>query len=462
MKKIYFNLVVMSCAAFLLVSCIKDKDSADVSPLCAITSFSIGNITSYVTTTDASGNATTTRRVYSGSNVFFSIDQQAGTITSTEPLPSWITLGRVVAKFTSYGNVFQVIDSVYYGLTSGTDSVDVSAPRRLACMSTDGQYVKYYTLTLSKKAEASDSIVWEHLSEADLELSGSHRALTVTARYTDTEGADSLVKRLMVFSADEAGKPQVTSTTDGQDWTVPERLSGAEGTIDWTSVVEHQGRLYAIDDLGKLYASGEETKGTTWTKVADTQFKRLLCADGVFLYAYDGEGIVATADMEQWTPQGTENLDMLPERCTYGFHRQSNTNNEMTLAMMGGLSDNNTKYGVSWYKVTSLSPQYNQPWSYIQVSGENTHALPRLEELSTVSYGGNLYAMGRRKQTDGTLLFEGFYCSEDNGIAWFLQGSKWLLPKDLNAADGPASVALLGSTLYVVQDGGKVWRGVIN
>ena len=449
------------CALLLTASCIKDKDSVASSPYCAITSFSVGNITSNVSTTDASGNVTTTKRVYSGNSVFFSIDQQAGTITNVDALPSWITLNKVIPKFSSYGNVFQVIDSLYVGITSGVDSIDVSVPRRLACISSDGLYRKYYTLTLTNKPADADTIVWEKLSASDLQLSGSHHLLTVSATYADGDDTDSLVRRMLVFSEDAFGKPMVTSSTDGVSWMAPAVLTGADSEIDWMSVTLHRGRLYAIDDLGRLYTSSEADKGMTWVKVADTRLHRLLGSDGLYLYAYDGDAIVSSEDFLRWTEQGTDNLNMLPERHVYCFSRPSNTNSDMVAAMMGGLTQSNANSAVTWYKMTSATNQYNQPWSYIQLSGDNTHGLPRLEEMSTVYYSGCLYSIGRRAITDGTLKFEGIYCSEDNGIAWYLQSKKWCLPKDLEAADGPASMAIIGDTLYIVQTGGSVWKGVI-
>ena len=397
-----YTIIAVSVGVMLaLASCMKDKDSTEGTPLCAITSFSVGNITSQVTTTDANGNTTTTKRVYSGSSVYFSIDQQAGTITNVDDLPNWITLGRVLPKFSSYGNVYMVIDSVYYGITSGSDSIDVSVPRRLACISTDGNYAKYYTLTVTKKDASADTIVWERLSPANLQLTGSHRVLTLTATYKDSQNTDSLVHRLLVFSEGADGRPLVTGTTDGMDWTAPTSLTGADGTIDWTSVALHENRLYALDNMGGLYVSTEHERGETWTKVADTQLQRLLGSDGRCLYAFDGTAVVGLTADGKWTEQGRDDVDMLPEHCFYSFSHQSNTNYNLTTAMMGGLSDSNTQNGVTWYKVTSPDAQYNQPWSYIQVSGDNTHGCPRLEEVSTVFYEGCLYTMGRRKQEDG-------------------------------------------------------------
>ncbi|MBQ9362253.1 MAG: hypothetical protein IJT97_02410 [Bacteroidaceae bacterium] len=445
-------------AVLCLASCMK-SDSDGGEPYCAIQAFSVGSIVSYVQTVDADGNNISSKRVVSGSSIYFNIDQKAGTITNVDPLPYWITLTRVLPTFTSYGNVYMVMDSLLWGITSGTDSIDVTVPRTLACISTDGLYRKDYTLTITKRAEVSDTIVWERLSTADLQLTGAHRALVAT--YKDENQTDLWVRRIFVFSEDEASCPQVTSTVDGQSWTVPAALTGAEGTIDYQSVTIHQGQFYAIDDLGKLYTATEQSKGVAWTKVADTSLQSLLGSDGVYLYGFDGTTIVGTADMVNWKAEGSTDLGMLPQHSVYSFSVPMKSNESLTMAMMGGISSGNTANGVTWYKKTSPEKEYDEPWSYIQVTGDNAHGLPRLEELSTFYYEGQLYTMGRSLQSDGTYRFDGFYCSEDHGIAWHLQEAKWLLPVELDAADGPASTVLVGDTLYVVQQGGSVWRGVI-
>ena len=51
-----------------------------------------------------------------------------------------------------------------------------------------------------------------------------------------------------------------------------------------------------------------------WSKVSDMTVERLLSADSYYLYAYDGNKILATADMQTWIAQGTANLNMLPDR----------------------------------------------------------------------------------------------------------------------------------------------------
>lgn len=460
MKGFLFKIAILCAAVLCLQSCLK-SDSESGEPFCAITAFSVGSIVSYVSTKDAQGNSVSSKRVVSGSNIYFNIDQKAGTIQNVDPLPYWITLTKVLPTFTSYGNVFMEKDSLLWGITSGTDSINVTEPCKLVCISTDGQYRKNYTLTITKRGAVSDTILWERLSSANLQLTGAHRAMMLAATYKDRNLTDSLVRRIFVFSQNEASKPQVTSSLDGLSWTDPTVLTGAEGTIDYQSVTIYKGQFYAIDDLGNLYTTTERLKGVAWTKVADTQLKSLLGSDGIHLYGTDGTMIMGTTDMVKWSAEGTPDVGMLPQRSIYSYSVLAQTNSDLTMAMMGGISSENKANGVTWYKTASERDEYDDAWRYIKVTGDNAHGCPLLEEMSTIFHEGNLYAMGRRRQTDGSYKFEGFYRSEDHGIAWHLQNAKWLLPAGLKATDGPASTVLLGNTLYVVQQGGIVWRGVI-
>ena len=174
MKGFLFKIAILCAAVLCLQSCLK-SDSESGEPFCAITAFSVGSIVSYVSTKDAQGNSVSSKRVVSGSNIYFNIDQKAGTIQNVDPLPYWITLTKVLPTFTSYGNVFMEKDSQLWGITSGTDSINVTEPCKLVCISTDGQYRKNYTLTITKRGAVSDTILWERLSSANLQLTGAHR-----------------------------------------------------------------------------------------------------------------------------------------------------------------------------------------------------------------------------------------------------------------------------------------------
>ena len=459
MSSKFIRLILTYLGVALLASCVKSNET-EVSPQCAIISFGVNSIVSYVPYSTSDGSTTTLKKTVAGSNILFDIDQAAGTIKTVNPLPNWISLTKVVPVFSSLGTLYYVSGDNRYQMTSGSDSLDFSEPRTLTCVSTDGLYSRDYIVTLEKNADATDTIVWESVT-SNLELDAdAQRALVLTATYQDTDGADSLVRRMFVFSQNAGGQPVVTSTTErsqGTTWTTPAVLSGADGTIDFRSVTEHCGELYAIDDQNKLYRSTEYDKGMTWSKVADAGLTRLLASDGTWLYGYDDNDIVASKDFTTWVNTGSTDLDMLPTESLYSIHRTSYTNSNIELAMMGGMGSANDAHGVTWYKTTRKDDDEPGAWNYIGVSGDNGYGCPLLQEASTVIYNDYLYMMGRT--ADNT--FNGFYRSEDNGISWHPQSTVWKLPEALDGENGATSMVLVGKVLYVMQKGGAVWRGTI-
>ena len=460
MKSNFFKFILASLWTVMVVSCVKGNE-IEVSPQCAIVSFGVNSIVSYVPYTTSGGEVVTMKKTVAGSDILFDIDQNAGIIKTANPLPNWISLTKVVPVFSSYGTLYYVTEDNRHAMTSGSDSLDFSEPRTLTCVSSDGFYSKNYTVILEKSTDVSDTIVWESVN-CNLELdTDEQRALVVSATYKDENGADSLVRRILVFSKNENGQPQVTSSTERSQattWTGHTVLTGAEGTIDYKSITVHDGSLYAIDNRKILYKSTEAEKGETWTKVSDTNLIRLLASDGKWLYGYDGNDIVATSDLANWKNTLTANTEMLPESSTYCFYRTSYTNSNIVIAMMGGMTEKNSEHGVSWYKTTQTDTDEPEAWGYINISGDNGYGCPRLKDASTVMYNDYLYMMGRNSDN----AYEGVYRSEDNGISWHLQSTVWKLPEALDGENGAASMVLMGKVLYVIQKGeGKVWRGTI-
>lgn len=457
----YIKSIFVFFGILLMVSCTKSNE-AETSPYCGITSFGVSSIVSYVPYKTSSGATVLQKKTVDGSSILFDINQQEGTIRTVVPLPNWINLTKVVPTFSCYGSLFYINGELMRQVTSGADSLDFTEPHTIRCFSSDGLYSKDYVVTFDKNSDVQDTIVWESVA-SNLSLDADeHKSLVVTATYKDITGADSLVRRIFVFSNNGSGQPQVTSTTERSQattWTNQTVLTGADGTIDFNTVMLHQGELYALDDQQKLYKSTESAKAQIWTKVADTNLTRLLASDGVYLYGYDGSNIVSTKDYTTWNEVGNQNLDMLPEESIYNFYHTSYTNNKFIIVMMGGMTSNNTGNGVTWYKTTDTEEEDEDPdpWNYIGVSEENTHGCPYLQEASTICYNDKLYMMGRG--TDGK--FAGMYRSEDNGISWHLQSSVWKLPEALDGGNGAAGMVLLGNVLYVMQKGGKVWKGTI-
>lgn len=444
MKNIYGLLLSLAVMATLATSCMKDEDEILSSPECVITKFTVGDIDTEVSIKLASGKDTIVTRTIGGSSVAFNIDQINNKIYSVDSLPSWVDISGVIPTVNSTGYVYikEGDETDFHQFASGTDSVDFTKPVKFLIIATDGVSTKEYTAQIFKKDSEADSLAWKAVEGADLQLEGAHRTLT-------------LADRIYVFGESE-GQAIVTSSSflsEGASWRKPAQLTCEQGSVDWTSVVAYNGYLYALNTEGHICRSTNDERGETWSVVSDRVFTRLLGTDELYLYACDESGIWGSADLQNWAECGSSDLDMLPETNIATVSYVSKTNSAMRNAVMCGLTSANSDNAVVWYKVSSANESINQKWNYVQVAADNVYACPKLDNLSIICHNAEMYAIGGNNA--------GIYVSADNGISWHLQTKKKLLPADVTGQSTPASMVAGNGYLWLIQSGGKVWRGKI-
>lgn len=444
MKNIYGLLLSLAVMATLATSCMKDDDEIQSSPECVITKFTVGDIDTEVSIKLASGKDTIVTRTIGGSSVAFNIDQINNKIYSVDSLPSWVDISGVIPTVNSTGYVYikEGDETDFHQFASGTDSVDFTKPVKFLIIATDGVSTKEYTAQIFKKDSEADSLAWKAVEGADLQLEGAHRTLT-------------LADRIYVFGESE-GQAVVTSSSflsEGASWRKPAQLTCEQGSVDWTSVVAYNGYLYALNTEGHICRSTNDERGETWRVVSDRVFTRLLGTDELYLYACDESGIWGSADLQNWAECGSSDLDMLPETNIATVSYVSKTNSAMRNAVMCGLTSANSDNAVVWYKVSSANESINQKWNYVQVAADNVYACPKLDNLSIICHNAEMYAIGGNNA--------GIYVSADNGISWHLQTKKKLLPAEVTGQSTPASMVAGNGYLWLIQSGGKVWRGKI-
>ena len=444
MKNIYGLLLSLAVMAALATSCMKDDDEIQSSPECVITKFTVGDIDTEVSIKLASGKDTIVTRTIGGSSVAFNIDQINNKIYSVDSLPSWVDISGVIPTINSTGYVYikEGDETDFHQFASGTDSVDFTKPVKFLVIATDGVSTKEYTAQIFKKDSEADSLAWKTVDGADLQLEGAHRTLT-------------LADRIYVFGESE-GQAIVTSSSflsEGASWRKPAQLTCEQGSVDWNSVVAYNGYLYALNTEGHICRSTNDERGETWSVVSDRVFARLLGTDELYLYACDESGIWGSADLQNWAECGSSDLDMLPETNIATVSYVSKTNPAMRNAVMCGLTSANSDNAVVWYKVSSANESINQKWNYVQVAADNVYACPKLDNLSIICHNAEMYAIGGNNA--------GIYVSADNGISWHLQTKKKLLPAEVTGQSTPASMVAGNGYLWLIQSGGKVWRGKI-
>jgi hypothetical protein len=455
MKTLLGKICLLTATVLMMASCLKTEDKVTY-PQCAITSFSVGTITTTFHTTTKDGlNDSTYTRVIDGKSIYFNIDQVKGTIESVDSIISWADISRVVTTVTYNGYIFckQRGWDDYYNFVSGTDSVDYTKDVEFLVVSTDGANSKTYTVKFNQAKLNKDSLYLADRSSLGLKLDGPHRTLAVGST-------------IYVF-AENGGTPTVTSLDTDADkpWTTPQVLTGcSDGTLDYRSVVVFKGVFYALSTDGTLYRSLPAVEGVAWTKASDQKLQRLLCADDVYLYGYDGSAIIMTSDLETWTANGTTDLSQLPVSPVACISFDTKTNAELENVLMLGLTDPVGDYAAVWYKVSAANAESNQQWNYIPVASDNAYGLPAMQNLSLVRLGDKLLAFGGADPSTGDTseAYRYLYASTDNGLSWYPYSANVMLPADLHAhPELPASGVAIDNHLWIVQSGGKVWEGMV-
>ncbi len=442
----YISIISFVITCFVLAfvcSCIKD-DEVENSPTCVITSISVNDITSYLTTKASDGTDSMYTRTISGKNIKFNIDQVNGKIYSIDSLPSWTNLKRVVASFSYTGTLYArySADSLYYPISNGTDSLDLSTPLDLLVVASDGASSKHYTAVIYRYTANADSMLWT----APVIIEG--------ASITSTPKLIAANNQLYLF-ADIEGKPSVSYGFENNEvWFTYPELTTTANHLDCQSVQYFNGKFYALDIDGTIYASDD---AITWNAASNLTVQKLLAADHFYLYAFDGKQIIATANLNTWTANGTRHLNMLPEQFITSVAYDTRTNSSLQVDVMAGVTNQHADYAVVWYKIAAKEQASNQQWDYITVTSENVYPLPALNNLTIFHYNDALYALGG----DNKL----FYKSEDNGITW-KQVTENQFPPSTLIANKPVGIAVSGEHVIMIQanNAGRVtmWKGKIN
>lgn len=444
MRKIYKIISLLLFSVLTFASCIKSEEIETTSE-CAITSFSIGDIKTGVTVHREGKSDTIITRTISGSSIHFNIDQLNGVITTVDSIASWADLSKIKPSFSAIGNVsyFNKDNNSYLFLTSGADSINLEKPVEFFVAATDGVSFKKYTVSIKKSSIDVDTIVWK----------------TNTNNFASNDDYKIIIRNNSVyaFCKDNEGHNYVkkSSASDNLNkWSNAEYLSGAD--IDYSSVILFKDEFFALSTEGYIFKASDNSNPTTWIKASDKQFTRLMAADKYYIYALADNNIMASADLQNWNVEGSENIDMLPTSCIESYSNESNTNANLQIVTMSGVSANG-KYTPVWYKVSAQDEDVNQNWMYIQITNDNIYGLPKFKEMSYTQYNNSLYAIGLEEKTNS---YQYIYRSDDNGITWKVQ-KKYPLPTEMNKKSGKATIFALDGKLWIIQKGGNIWSGTI-
>lgn len=443
--RIYITVITfaITCLSLVLVSsCIKDEEEVNT-PTCAITSMSVNDITSYLTTKASDGTDSIYTRTISGKSIKFNIDQVNGRIYSIDSLPSWTNLKRVVASFSYTGVLYAKWsgDDNYYPISNGKDSLDLSTPLDLMVMASDGVSSKHYTAVIYRYTANADSMLWTE-------------PITLNIQPTSNPKLIAANDQLYMF-ADIADKPAVSyGKTDGTAWETKNELITTATHLDFLSVLYFNGKFYTLDSDGTIYLSAN---GVTWDAASTQKVQRLLAADRFYLYAFDGTQILATTDLNTWTTNGTHYMNLLPNQYISSAAYNTRTNDNLQVDILAGVTSQQSDHAAVWYKIAAKEQASNQQWDCITVTADNQYPLPALTNLTIFHYNDALYALGGDNKW--------FYKSEDNGITW-KQVTEYQFPPTTLLPYKHVSVTVSGEHIIMMQVNNEgsvtMWRGKIN
>lgn len=401
MKKVVLYALLLATA--VLISCVKDEKTLET-PECAITAFSVGDITCTLHTKAHDGSDSTYTKKIKGSSIVFNIDQIKGEIYPVDSLEPWVDVTHIVANIVSngvaYGKSSVDVDTTYYAIST-TDSLNLTNPYDLAIIAYDGRSFKRYKFSMPKKAVSSDTLKWE--VRDDFKVNGDFKMFNFKGD-------------IYYFQKDDA-------------------------KIDYASVVMFNDAFYAKDKEDNIVKSED---GETWNTVSEAPVN-LLAADKWNLYGFDGTSLTQTSDLETWKSIGEKDLIDLPkENISYVAYSR---NTGIQDVVMIGLTD---KTPVVWHKISSDNDVLNEEWQNIARSSSK-YPLPADQRLSNVvRINDALYV----------ICGKSFYKSSDNGINWNKQDARFALPEGVDA-EAPVRMVVKDNTLFLAQSGtsGKMWSG---
>ncbi|MBR2637618.1 MAG: hypothetical protein IKD40_02090 [Bacteroidaceae bacterium] len=456
MKKILVVCTIIS-SAFLFTSCLED-DQTDIiiDPYAALTSFTLGDLNSYIQYKNENGEDTTLVSWVYGANYPFVIDQKTKRVYNNDSLPYGVGLEKVLVKVGCDGTAYIYTDSTkVYDMITTTDSLDFSYPRRILVLSTDGMCTQEYEVRVNVHKVDPFLMVWDSLSAA---------AITEPVSVIERD------EKLFLFGKD-AQETALTASLllDGSsEWSsvTPLSISGINSHITLESIKLFKGCFYAVAVDGGLLRSFD---GVNWEGITSgTDVRHLVSADdkglwAVANYGEDVDSIVFSTDGMVFS--ATEKLPMefpLYNVSDNVYPLVTNPYIDRTL-LIGYSSQKEDAKPVIWNKLST-----EDAWSMYDVAQDSSYSCPALKPLAVECYDNKLYAFGGSgvAATDSVAAFSNFYTSVDNGLTWSkVANTKVDLPKALYESKAPFATIVDSRNYMWIISGGEtpvVWRGIIN
>ena len=450
--KQYILLALLACAA-LLTGCSKDEETA-VTDHCYISGVTLGTLKRVLHTTTAEGTDSIVRSTYTGNNFAMTVNQRTLVIENRDSLLYGTDVSAVLMTIEYVGATLawrpaSDEDSEWIAYDS-TDSLDLREPLHIFALSRDGNSYRTYTLRLNVHKQEGDSLSWRQMENTEALAQMSDRKAAVVG------------DELMVWghTADNIQLATRSINETKAEW----KLDATNLPLDTyvESIMQHGETLYAGTEEGVIYTSAD---GRDWTSMAPaTEGLRLAAVTDSLVYAVIGQKLCSSADGQTWTE---ESLDASAEYLPTTHLRScviQQPNGTHRLVLMGYRENDSDTTAVVWNKMwNDVQDESDDEWMYLCPTPDNTHQMPRLEQLCLLSYDGRCLALGGASETGRGrhTSLDAMYFSNDYGITW-KPSYELFLPTAVKGVSGLLTAAVDGNNyIWLIADN-QVWRGRIN
>ena len=447
------SVLLVLLALLPVISCSKDEeDTVEPTSFCYISTFTLGTLTYYNTSTDEKGEEVKIPITYAGSYYPMAIDQiarqhdiapalLAGSISSTKPLLVGTDPTIVPVIIAGEGNFFYRPineESTWIPFTSG-NTVDFSTPLVFRAAATDGSGFRDYIVTINIRSNDPNGYSWEQMMPVDggtslLEGRGDRCAIAWKEGFA-------------IVSLDNNNSLHFTTaaSTTSPTWS-DASCTGADGA-DVRSLQTYKDELWMNTTSGALLRSAD---GIAWETVAQSESGttvHLLAASPNLLYADVNNVVCGSEDGVTW-----KSLTLDADASLFPFTNHAavsyEQSNGMPRVILAG------SYGEETTTWNREEDDEDDPWVLISRTGDNAYSLPKatLQDASLVNYCGMIIAIGKTSSP---------YSTTDNGVTWKEYTELKLGDGQQAATDEHIAATVAGEYIWIIT-GSRIWRARLN
>ena len=442
MRRFFHVFSLLAATTYMLTSCLgSNTDEITLYDDAAFTSFTLGTFTRIYH--PVSNPDTTYRTTFTGSLYPMTIDHLGQRIFNQDSLPQG-TVPRVLCtvgvKNGGYVGLQGLDGDTIFHLFNANDSVDFTTPRKFRVLSSDGTYLRDYTVSLNIAKSEGVSFDWQKTDSVDLLAS------------LDTRRPLMVGGRLVVMGRLNGVTVAVAKGSDGTWQKLPSNIDTQFGADAWQNAVVKDSFVYLFNAPALLRSKDAENWEQTAATVDMSSVKMLFGAASHELFAIgtDGKLKVLRNDSTAWKNEQLDDAEsLLPAAGMACVTFPLVTAKSADYVLFAG-STGNAKDTLScvWRKLSfyTQAPEKSK-WVYVS-DPDNRRQLPKMGTLTLAYHGVSLLAAGANST---------IYESRDQGVSWFKSSSYALPAKALG--DSFAITAAADGTLWVVTSTGQVWRG---